>query len=307
MRYLQGFMGFCARLALLIVVAVAVAGCAVGRIGMERMADALSATSSSFATDDDPDFVRVAAPSTLKMVEMLLQQQPRHVGLLNTACSGFTQYAYAFLQVEADGLEPARATEARELRGRGARMYDRARDYCLRALDVQVPGIRAQLPVGKTEALRRMKRADVATLYWLGASWGGSLTLAENPVMRIGEIPVLRAILRRALELDPGWESGAIHEAMIALEGVPPILGGSPARARAHFEKAVELSGGQSAFAYVTLATSVAQPAKDRAEFERLLRAALAIDVSKRPSLRLANLIAQKRARILLARANTLF
>ena len=101
-------------------------------------------------------------------------------------------------------------------------------------------------------------------------------------------MPALRAVLQRALALDPKWESGAIHEAMIALEGLPPLLGGSPVRAREHFDKSVQLSGGQSAFAYVTLATSVAQPAKDRAEFERLLRAALAVDVSKRPSLRLA-------------------
>jgi len=51
----------------------------------------------------------------------------------------------------------------------------------------------------------------------------------------------------------------------------------------------------------------VAQPAKDRREFERLLRLALAVDVSKRPSIRLSNLIAQKRARSLLAQADKLF
>ncbi|MBA3296769.1 MAG: hypothetical protein H0U19_07525, partial [Acidobacteria bacterium] len=109
------------------------------------------------------------------------------------------------------------------------------------------------------------------------------------------------------LELDPSWESGAIHEAMIAIEGLPPLIGGSPARARGHFEKAVALSNRQSAFAYVTLATSVAQPARNRAEFEKLLRAALAIDVSMRPQLRLANLIAQKRARFLLTQLDRLF
>jgi hypothetical protein len=55
------------------------------------------------------------------------------------------------------------------------------------------------------------------------------------------------------------------------------------------------------------MATGVAQPAKDRREFERLLRAAIAVDPSQRPSLRLANLIAQKRARNLLAQIDRLF
>jgi TRAP transporter T-component len=292
---------------LVIVVAagLAVLGCSVKRMGLERMADAISATSSAFATDNDPEFVRLAAPSNLKMVEMMLEAQPRHHGLLSTACSGFTQYAYAFLQVDADAMEPSRAAEARELRVRAGRMYDRARDYCLRALDINVGGLRAELPTGKTQALSRTE--DVAALFWLGASWGGSLAVSNAPALRIGEIPIVRAVLKRALELDPSWEFGAIHEAMIAVEGLPPMLGGSPVRAREHFEKAVQLSGGASAFAYVTLATSVAQPAKDRAEFERLLRAALAVDVAKRPSLRLQNLIAQKRARTLLARIEALF
>ncbi len=283
------------------------AGCSVKRIGLSRMADAITATSSTFATENDPEFVRLAAPSTLKMVEMLLQEEPRHDGLLGAGCSGFTQYSYAFLQVESEVIDPSRAADVRDLRVRALLMYERARDYCLRALDLRAAGIRAALPVGKTDRLQGLTKADVPELFWLAAAWGGSLTLADNPVMRIGEIPALRAVLERALELDASWEAGAVHEAMIALEGLPPMLGGSPARARRHFEKAVELSAGQSAFAYVAMATSVAQPGKDRAEFERLLESALAIDVSKRPSLRLANLIAQKRARSLLARIDSLF
>ena len=94
---------------------------------------------------------------------------------------------------------------------------------------------------------------------------------------------------------------------MIALDGLPSLLGGSAARAREHFDRAVALSNGSSAFAFVTLASSVAQPAKDRKEFERLLRAALAVDVDKEPSLRLANLIAQARARYLLTQMDRLF
>ena len=79
-------------------------------MGMSRMADALSSTASSFTRDNDPEFVREAAPSTLKMVEMLLEQSPTHTGLLMTACSGFTQYAYAFLQSDADVADPGSAT-----------------------------------------------------------------------------------------------------------------------------------------------------------------------------------------------------
>jgi TRAP transporter T-component len=297
-RLLQG----CCAVALLFTVS----GCSAKKMGMSRMADALSSTASSFTRDNDPEFVRQAAPSTLKMVEMLLEQSPTHTGLLMTACSGFTQYAYAFLQSDADVADPGSAT-ARDLKARGAAMYDRARGYCVRALETRHPGVGRSLQRDPRAALASTTTADVPALYWTAVAWGGSLMLADNALVRIAEISTVRTLFARALQLDEVWEAGAIHEAMIAVESLPVLLGGSPARAKEHFDRAVTLSDGQSAFAYVTMATGVAQPAKDRREFERLLRAAIAIDVSKRPSLRLANLIAQKHARYLLSQMDRLF
>jgi len=275
-------------------------------MGISRMADALTSTASAFTRDNDPEFVRQAAPSTLKMIEMLLEESPSHPGLLMTACSGFTQYAYAFLQSDADAADPASAG-AKELKARGAAMYDRARAYCVRALELRHAGLGRTLQGDAKAALASMSAADVPALYWTGVAWGGALTLTDNQFARIGELATVRALFARALQLDDTWDGGAIHEAMIAVESLPMLLGGSPARAKEHFDRAVALSNGQSAFAYVAMATGVAQPARDRREFERLLTAAIAIDVSKRPSLRLANLIAQRRARFLLSQMNRLF
>ena len=290
----------------LIVLAVVISGCSPKKMGISRMADALTSTASAFTRDNDPEFVRQAAPSTLKMIEMLLEESPSHPGLLMTACSGFTQYAYAFLQSDADAADPASAG-AKELKARGAAMYDRARAYCVRALELRHAGLGRTLQGDAKAALASMSAADVPALYWTGVAWGGALTLTDNQFARIGELATVRALFARALQLDDTWDGGAIHEAMIAVESLPMLLGGSPARAKEHFDRAVALSNGQSAFAYVAMATGVAQPARDRREFERLLTAAIAIDVSKRPSLRLANLIAQRRARFLLSQMNRLF
>ena len=271
------------------------------------MAAALSDTAAAYAKDDDPEFVRTGAPATLKMVEMMLDTNPEHAGLLLTACSGFAQYAYAFLQVESEILAPSDARGAAALRERALRMYARARGYCIRELGTRHRSLRAAMerePSRIAPLLAGMTKADVPALFWTGATWAGELSMLDNPLLRIGELTSVRALLTRALELDESWGSGTIHEAMIAVEGLPAIVGGSAARARAHFDRAVVLSGGQSAFAYVTLASSVAAPARDRAAYDRALRQALAVDVAKRPDLRLANLVAQKRARFLLANAD---
>ena len=276
---------------------------------MNRMAAALADTAAAYARDEDPEFVRTGAPATLKMVEMMLDAQPAHPGLLLTACSGFTQYAYAFLQVDSEILAGRDAAAAGELRDRAVKMYRRARGYCIRELGTARPTLAAALesePASAPVLLTGTSRRDVPALFWTAAAWAGELSLASNQLLRLGELAVVRSLFQRALALDESWGEGAIHEAMIAMEGLPPLVGGSPDRARHHFERALAVSEGRSAFAYVTFASSVVAPAGNRQEFERILKQALAIDPQKTPTLRLANLVAQKRARFLLANAERL-
>jgi hypothetical protein len=94
---------------------------------------------------------------------------------------------------------------------------------------------------------------------------------------------------------------------LISLESVPEAMGGSPARARDHFKRAVELSKGRSAGPFVTLAAGLSVAEQNRAEFVSLLEQALSIDPDADPSQRLANLVVQRRARQLLAQVDDLF
>jgi len=270
--------------------------CSPKNIAINRMASALASASSVYENDNDPEFVRLAAPSTLKTVEMLLKDSPGNTQLLLTACSGFTQYAYGFLHVEAE-VRAQDAASASDLRTRAVKMYQRARGYCLRGLNARHAGVTlAALTGDPSAALSGAARADVPWLYWTAASWGAELSLAANQMLRVTEIASVRALLNRAKALDEGWESGAIHEALITFDGLPAMLGGSPAAARADFDRAMALSNGTSVFAYVALATTTTDPA----EKKKLLEAAVAVDAASLTSRRLTNLIAQRYARALL-------
>jgi len=153
----------------------------------------------------------------------------------------------------------------------------------------------------------KAKRADVPLLYWTAASWGAAIALGlDRPELAI-DLPAVRVLGERALALDDGWGKGALHELFITLDSLPEALGGDPANAREHFAKAVELQKGLSPGPYVALAVGVSVPAQDRAEFERLLKDALAVDPDKDPSSRLVTLITQKRARVLLDRGDEWF
>ena len=107
-------------------IAVALLSCACSpqKMALNRMASALANSTSVYEADNDPEFVRLAAPSTLKTVEMLLSQNPDHPQLLLTACSGFTEYSYGFLHVESE-LRAADVPASLELKSRAARRYAR--------------------------------------------------------------------------------------------------------------------------------------------------------------------------------------
>ncbi|HYT65534.1 MAG TPA: TRAP transporter TatT component family protein [Vicinamibacterales bacterium] len=278
---------------------VFLAACSPKQMAVNRMAAALANSTSVYERDNDPEFVRLAAPSTLKTVEMLLSQSPHHLQLLLTACRGFTEYSYGFLHVEAE-VKAQDAAASADLKSRAANMYQRARGYCLHGLEVRHPGLTLQSILNDPDgALKRTAREDVPWLYWTAAAWGADLSLAPNQMLRITELAGVRALLNRAKALDEGWDKGAIYEALIAFDGLPPMLGGSAAAARADFEKAMTLSDGKSVFAHVALAATVT----DQTEKRKLLEQALTIDVSGLTTRKLTNLIAQRYARALLSAA----
>jgi predicted anti-sigma-YlaC factor YlaD len=246
-------------------------------------------------------------PFALKLYESLLDSVPRHEPLLVATCSGFTQYSYGFIDTDAEVLGEAHHEQSKALHERALKLYLRGRGYCLRALDVRVKGMSQQILADPAPALAKMEKKDVPLLYWTAASWGSAIALGIDQPDLVIDFPTVRAIAERALALDEQWGRGAVPELMISLDSLPEALGGNVEHARQHFARAVEIQGGLSASPYVALAAGVAVPAQNRAEFQKLLDQALAVDVNKDPSNRLVNLIAQRRARAMLDQIDTRF
>ncbi len=124
----------------------------------------------------------------------------------------------------------------------------------------------------------------------------------------VADLHLIGPMIRRCLALDDDFDNGAIHDFMITFEGSRSnAQGGSAEKARRHFERAMTLGDGQKIAPLVSLAESVAVSAQDRKEFRALLRQAVDFDVDSAPDYRLANLVAQERARLLMSRIDDLF
>jgi predicted anti-sigma-YlaC factor YlaD len=117
----------------------------------------------------------------------------------------------------------------------------------------------------------------------------------------------VRALAERALALDETWSNGTLHDLMITVESQGEQLGGSEDRARKHYARAVENQQGRSPGPHVALATGVVKANQNRVEFERLMNAAIAIDPNAIPSQRVATLITQRRAKMLMDHIDDLF
>jgi predicted anti-sigma-YlaC factor YlaD len=283
-------------------------GCSIKRMAVNKLGNALAGSGTTFASDDDPELVKAAVPFGLKLMESLLAESPNHKGLLFAASSGFTQYGYAFVQQDADELESKDFAAAEALRARAKRLYLRARDYGVRGLEVAHRGFTRQLAAQPRAAVARLTRRDVPQAYWTAAAWGAAISLAKDDPACVAQIPQMEALIDRALELDESWGEGAIHGFLINYEmGRQGVPGDAAARARQHFERALELTRGRQAGPLVAFAEAVCVEKQNAQQFEELLNRALAINPDGQPETRLVNLVMQRRAKWLLSRKEDLF
>lgn len=291
----------------LIALAAASGSCSLKRIAANSVANAMATGPDVFSSDNDPELVRDAVPFGLKTMESLLAVVPNNRNLLAAACRGFTQYAYGFIQSDADMAEATDHDRATELRDRAQRMFVRARDYGLRGLDLGYRGVGVQLSLDPQKAVQRFKAKDVPALYWTAAAWGSAISLGKDQPQLVADLPAVRALIERAVVLNEGYEGGALHEAMILLESMPAVMGGSPTEARRHFDRAIALSKGTHASPYLTYAQAVSISTQNKAEFREMLEQALAVDPARDSAQRLVNIVTQRRARWLLSREDDYF
>ena len=288
--------------------ALGLPGCSVKRMAINMVGNALSESGTTYASDDDPELVKAAAPFGLKTMESLLAQSPRHKGLLTAACSGFTQYSYAFVQQEADYVEAQDLQRATEMRARAKKLYLRATEYGLRALEVDLPGFRDRLRKDPDAVLAKTTRKQLPVLYYTAAAWAAAFGVDVSDAQLSVDQTIIEKMMRRALALDETWEKGAIHDFFISWEAGHASAGGSYEKAREHFERAQQLAAGQRVSPLVSYAESVSLSRQNRKEFEQLLNEALRFDVSQAaPEQKLANIVAQRRAKWLLSRVDELF
>jgi hypothetical protein len=279
---------------------VLMAACSPRHLILQGVASELAVQGSN--PEEDLVLARDASAFYLKLSESVLRETPGNLPLATAVASGFTQYAYAFVQFEAERIESKDAQAAQKLRKRAARLYRRAHGHAMAALEHQTPGFATALASNLPADWPRLRRDQVDLVYWASASWGAWITMSKDEPEVVADLPLAIRLARLAWDADPGHGAGSLASLMGSFEAARP--GGSLTQASRYFDQAITLGAGKNAGPLLGKAESIALPTGDRVAFEALLKQALAASEVHHD---LQNSVLRERALWLLETADDLF
>ncbi|MFL2547460.1 MAG: TRAP transporter TatT component family protein [Candidatus Rariloculaceae bacterium] len=259
-------------------------GCVVSAVG-GFAADTLSA---AILNQDDPAIVNAGLPAYLLIIDGLVIERPDNAELLAAGAQLFALYGSRFANDEAHG----------------AILTAKSRRYGERALCLDYPpscnwsGLEYDLFIAELEQIDDER---VEFLYAYSVSWLSHLDATSSDWSAVGELPWVQAAMERVHELDETYDNGGVHVYLGILYAMrPPALGGELEIAKAHFERAIELSNGTDLSAKVEYARRYGRMMFEQELHDRLLTEVLEAP-AEAPGRTLFNVLAKRDAEELLA------
>lgn len=273
------------RFALILAFVLLLPGCAsLVSSATSRMADNITL---AIENQDDPATVRDGAPAYLLMIDGLIEGDPENEDLLLAGSKLYGSYTAAFVEDEP----------------RAQRLAARSLSYARRALCLDVvevcEAVDSKLEQFK-ESLVGTDRRELKALYGFTSAWASWIQVNASDWNAVADLAKVTALFERCLEIDETYDGGGSHIYLGVLKSLlPAALGGKPELARAHFERADEISGNHNLMIKVLMAEHYARNVYDQELHDSLLTTVLAENADY-PGYTLVNSLAKIQARQLL-------
>ncbi|MGD8484325.1 MAG: TRAP transporter TatT component family protein [Thioalkalispiraceae bacterium] len=241
----------------------------------------------SIQNHDDPDTVASAIPAYLLMIDSFIQGDPENRQMLQSGAKLYAAFASTFVNDEQ----------------RAKKLSERALGYALRASCIQHSDLCQvkTMPFNEyQQAIQRLDKDSIDMLFALGQSWAVWLKAHRDDWNAVAELPRIRLIVEKILQLDENYQQGSAHLYMGILHSLlPASLGGKPEIAKQHFEKAIAISNNTNLMAKVSYAENYARLVFDRQLHDKLLTEVINAK-AEQPGMTLMNSLAQQKAKRLL-------
>jgi hypothetical protein len=288
-------------------------GCSMTKLAVSTQAEVMAEASPAIEGLTDYEIAKLAIPASLVQVDGLLELDPENEDLLLLGAKGWGSYSLGFLEDDMHLAEQAGDYDAAdEHRARAKAMYLKARDYGLRLLAETVGDVEGAMKrdpdkFAKYLAEEATDKEDAPALFWTGYSWGLAINLSRDDPTMVADLPFPRVMVERAIALDEGYYNAAPHVFMgVVNSSLGESVGGNPEKGREHFERALELTGRKALIVQVNYAEAYAVQKQDHGLFVKLLEEVVNAPPTEDPNLALANAVARRRAKQLLAQADDL-
>ena len=294
----------------------ALCGCDVKKFAANQTIKVIEAGSGATAAFWDYEVAGAAMPSTIMQAENLLRVTPDNETLLLGLAQTYIAYNYGWLQLDWERADEAGDfARADHLEQRVRLFYERATHLAMRALRAHDDEERLDEELdsgdlGRVQAYLKKnfdEQEDVSPLYWAGLAWGSVIANSGGDMDQFADAPIARSLLERSVELDPTYQDAGGLGVLGTVEAVfPELFGGDLDKAKAYYERGLELCDRKNHMILVGYAKSYGVAAQDRELFVSLLTEVIeAPDQGDR--FRLGNKVARVRAQYYLTRVDDWF
>ena len=259
---------------------------------------------AAFDTIDDWELAYSAASSGIVQLEGMHVLAPHNKDALFMLSKAYAGFAYAFAE---DDLEVSEdlgdANLAEYHRKRAIRSYSKSIEYGVALWEERgFQGFDAARQSQSKLAAWLNKfftqPDDAADLFWTGYAWLARTNLQREDAEAVANLFVAVTILEKAVQLQPSYnhDSGVVALAAYHARSATAELG----EAKKMFDNAIRATDRKSLIVLYNYATGLACAQSDSVTYRKLLREVIATEGSE-PTLRLTNVIAQRKARRWLA------
>jgi hypothetical protein len=250
--------------------------------------------STAILNQDDPEIVRDGAPAYLLMLDSFIAGSPDDASMLSSAAELYAAYGVIFVEDDE----------------RAHRLTARALDYGQKSLcasNKSACGIQ-NLSFKEFElVLDKLNKKDAPSLFTFGLTSIAFIKVHSSDWGAMTQLPRVESALNRVQELDPQYNAVQVEHFLAVLNTIrPPALGGNFDAGKAHYERALALSGGKDLSINVDYARYYAKTLYDRELHDSLLNQVISAQPVQ-DGYTLFNTLAQREAQELLDAADDYF
>jgi TRAP transporter T-component len=272
-------------------------------------AEILAMAQPALNQESDYELAARAVPGALKTIEgfYVADEQP----VLRTILTeGYCQYATAFVEDEWElAVFAKNLDEEHNQNERASKMFARCMNYALQDLGADFQKDLFGTTDASNKRIAETGIDDRTPLMWVGVGLGGMLNHNLNSPDMLAYLPTVKAILERVVAIDKANPPHHCDAACLTHLALPHValgmvysaasaqFGGDAKRAADEFQLALTITGDKLLLARTLWGYRVGKMTNDRKLFHDQLVKVLQTDPAIWPEQRLANEVANRRAR----------